>query len=183
MSSAPDEPKPRARRPQHLVVGRVVRPHGVRGDLLVEPLSEVLDSIQPGGHVFLGDRRRGFPVVSLRRHARKYLLRIEGCNGRDEAESFRGEELRVRLEDAAPLPPGKFYRWQVIGLRVVTEDGRRLGTVRQILETGANDVYAVQGESGKEILLPAITSVIRKIDPETGEMRVRLMPGLLDEEA
>jgi 16S rRNA processing protein RimM len=106
------------------------------------------------------------------------LLHVEACSDREAAEAFRGAEVRLRLEEAAPLPEGRFYRWQVIGLQVVTEEGRALGVVREILETGANDVYIVAPESGRELLLPAITSVVRQIDLEGGKMVVRLMPGL-----
>jgi 16S rRNA processing protein RimM len=164
----------------NLLVGRVVRPHGVRGDLMVQPLSEILDSVRPGARVFVGGRAHPIALVSLRRHGRAYLMRLEGCGSRESAESFRGEEVRVRMEETAPLAPGRYYYWQIIGLRVVTEEGQPLGVVRQILETGANDVYIVGPDTGKDILLPAISSVIRKIDLDKGEMVVRLIPGLVE---
>ena len=88
--------------------------------------------------------------------------------------------MRLRLEEAAPLSPGRYYYWQIIGLRVASDEGTVLGVVRQILETGANDVYIVQTESGKDLLLPAITSVIRKVDLEKGEIEVHLIPGLVE---
>jgi 16S rRNA processing protein RimM len=181
MSPAPDRTSERARRPAHnLLVGRVVRPHGVRGDLLVQSLSEILDSVLPGASIFVGGRSKPISLVSLRRHGRAYLMHLEGCASREAAESYRGEEVRVRLEETAPLAPGRYYYWQIIGLRVVTDQGETLGVVRQILETGANDVYIVGSDTGKDILLPAISSVIRKIDLEKGEMVVRLLPGLVE---
>ena len=171
----------RARRPaHHLLVGRVSRPHGLRGDLLLESLSEILDSVHPGASVYLGKRSEPSRVASLRRHGRNYLMSLEGCTDRASAESFRGEEVRLRLEEAAPLSPGRYYYWQIIGLRVASDEGTVLGVVRQILETGANDVYIVQTESGKDLLLPAITSVIRKVDLEKGEIEVHLIPGLVE---
>lgn len=179
MARAPERKGERARRERHdLLVGRVVRPHGVRGDLLIQPLSDILDSIQPGAGVYLGGDKRPARVASLRRHGRAYLLHVDGCGDRDAAEGFRGVEMRLRFEEAAPLPEGRYYQWQVIGLRVVTEEGDPLGVVREILETGANDVYVVERDSGRDLLLPAITSVVRRIDPEAGTVVVRLMPGL-----
>jgi 16S rRNA processing protein RimM len=179
MAPAPESKALRARREGHnLLVGRIVRPHGVRGDLLVQPLSDIIDSIEPGAAVFLGDRKRAFRIASLRRHGRSYLLRIDDCADRDAAEAHRGAEVRLRLEEAPPLPEGRYYQWQVIGLDVVTEEGRPLGKIREILETGANDVYVVAREAEGDLLLPAITSVVRRIDPEAGRMIVRLMPGL-----
>jgi 16S rRNA processing protein RimM len=168
----------RAREPVFLLLGRVLRPHGVRGSLLLEPLSEILETIPEGSPIYLGPERRPARFLGLRRHGRLYRLQIAGCEDRDAAEAFRGMEVRVQVEETPPLPPGRYYHWQVIGLRVATEAGEALGEIRQILETGANDVYVVTTPDGSEILLPAITSVVRGVDLEAGVMTVRMLPGL-----
>ena len=180
MSPAPRRTTERARRPSHLVVGRVVRPHGVRGDLLVQPLSQVLDTVAPESAIYLGKRRRPERLRSIQRHGDHLRIHLDGCDDRARAEAYRGEELQIRLDDAPPLPEGRYYHWEILGLRVVSEQGETVGRIRQILETGANDVYVVDLDGGDEILLPAITSVVHSVDLEQGVMNVRLLPGLVE---
>lgn len=103
------------------------------------------------------------------------LITLDGYEDRDKAEALRGELVLVRLEDAVPLRHGEYYHHQIIGLSVVTDEGEELGSVAEIIKTGANDVYVVRGQGG-EVLLPAIQSVIRKIEPS--RMIVHLLPGL-----
>jgi 16S rRNA processing protein RimM len=165
--------------PKFLAVGRVVRPHGVRGALLVDPISEQLLSLQAGAEVRLGPDHSRMIFLELRRHGGRWLLRLEGVETREAAELMRGQEIALPLEDVPPLPEGTFYHWQIIGLRVLSDDGQMLGTVSDIIETGANDVYVVRDEAGGELLLPAIASVILDVDLEAGVIRVHLMPGLL----
>jgi 16S rRNA processing protein RimM len=125
----------------------------------------------------VGDGHRKAAVESIRRHGEDFVLALEGINDRDSAEQLRGQRLYMRLDDLPPLPAGTYYLHQVEGLTVVTESAERLGTVREILKTGANDVYVVRGEKG-EILLPAIQSVIREVHLDAGTMVVRLLEGL-----
>jgi 16S rRNA processing protein RimM len=105
---------------------------------------------------------------------------LEGCVSREDAEVLRGMDLCLRFEEVASLPEGEYYYWQILGLKVLTEDGEELGEVAQILETGANDVYVVRAADGKEVLLPAIPSVIRHVDLDEGHILVTLLPGLLE---
>jgi 16S rRNA processing protein RimM len=161
---------------EFVVVGRVLRPHGVRGDLLLEPLSDVLERLAEVETVYLGEAEEPHPVRGVRRHRGRWLLRLADCADRNAAEAFRGMLVRMRRERAAP-PPGSYFHHQIIGLAAVTAEGERLGEVVEIIETGANDVYVVRGPQG-EILLPALRSVIREIDLEAGRMTVHLMEGL-----
>jgi 16S rRNA processing protein RimM len=164
--------------PEFLAVGRVVRPHGVRGQLLVEGFSEQISLIIPLATVFLGSDYRPSVVCSFRPHQNRFLLLLEGCEDRETAELWRGEVIHIRYEDVKPLPEHVYYHWQVLGLRVFTTDGECLGTVNQILETGANDVYMIHDEHGAELLLPAIESVIMNVDLENCRMVVNLIHGL-----
>ncbi len=118
----------------------------------------------------------GYPVVTkpLVGGDTHLLALIED---REAAEALRGWLVQVPEHEAWKLPKGQYYWHQIIGLDVVTKDGRRLGSVADILETGANDVYIVKRDGG-ELLLPAIKDVIKKISPETGEMIVELLPGM-----
>jgi 16S rRNA processing protein RimM len=173
--------KSRARRTkQHLVAGRIVRPHGVRGLVVVEPSSDLLQGVQPGMDIRLGVSGRKARLLSLQPHQGRYLLALEGFTTREEAESLRGESLELRLEDVGPLPEGVFFRWQIVGLRAVTDEGAELGEIVEVISTGANDVYEVQRPDGSRVLLPAISSVVRRIDLEGGVAHIHLLPGLID---
>jgi 16S rRNA processing protein RimM len=169
----------RARQPpEFLAVGRVVRPHGVRGQLLVEGFSEQISLIIPSTIIFLGSDYTPSVVCAFRPHKNRFLLLLEGCEDRDTAEHWRGEVVHIRYEDVKPLPEHVYYHWQILGLQVFTTDGECLGSVTQILETGANDVYLIHDEHGAELLLPAIESVIMSVDLDNCRMVVNLLPGL-----
>ena len=107
------------------------------------------------------------------------MLRFSAIPDRDAAEKWRGADVLVFREDAVPLGENENYIGDVIGLAVRPDDGRELGTVRDVMETGANDVYVVE-TGGKELLLPSIPSCILKVDPEEGYVLVHLLPGLED---
>jgi 16S rRNA processing protein RimM len=154
----------------------------VRGALLVDPVSLLMRSLQAGSPVFLGPRRHAARVAECRLHGRRWLLRIDGCDERAQAEQWHGAEVAVRVDDLAPLPEGEYFYWQILGLQVVTLEGNVLGRVEEILETGANDVYIVRAPGQPEILLPAIQSVIREVDLVAGIIRVHLIAGLCAED-
>jgi 16S rRNA processing protein RimM len=166
--------------PEYLVVGRVVRPHGIRGGLIVEPLSSMIRSIEPGTHILLGEPPEQTKILQLRPHRNRFLLTLAGCASREQAERFRGMELRLPFDEVAPLPEGEYYFWQILGLSVIATDGRELGEVVDILETGANDVYIVRDQDGQEKLIPAIAQVIKQVDLVEGIIQIELLPGLLD---
>ena len=169
----------RARQPdEYLVVGRVVRPHGVRGALIVEPVSKLIDSLEPGNNVFLGDDNTQELLLSSRYHRDRLMISLRGVNDRDQAEALRGMDFKIRFKQAAPLDEHEYYYWQMIGLEAVTETGESLGKVVEILETGANDVYVVRDEEGHEILLPAIATVILNVELASGKILVHMIPGL-----
>ena len=163
--------------PEYLAVGRVLRPHGVRGDLLLQVLTDFPERLQAGGTVYVGEA--AVPQVLTRvRFANKHLIvHLAGCDDMDAGQGFRNQLVQVRLEAAAPLREGQYYHHQLVGLAVITEEGESLGQLDEILETGANDVYVVKNDQG-EVLLPAITSVIRRIDLKAGVMTVHLLDGL-----
>ena len=165
---------------QNVVAGRIVRPHGVRGQVIVEPASDLIERVRPGQAVQLGEAGRRSRVVSLQPYQARYLVRLEGYETREAAETLRGEVMECPLEDLGPLPQGVYFRWQIVGLRVVTDEGTELGEIVEVLSTGANDVYEVLQADGKRVLLPAISSVVLEIDLDHGLARVHLLPGLID---
>lgn len=160
-----------------LAVGRVLRPHGLRGELLLETLTDFPERLDDAETVYLGAAAEPHPLEAARRRRGQLLIRLRDCADRDAADAFCGQLVQIRIEDSAPPPPGSYYHHQIIGLSVLTEEGEALGEVTEILETGANDVYVVNGLSG-EILLPALQSVIRRIDLDAKRMTVHLLDGL-----
>jgi len=164
--------------PSFLAVGRVVRPHGVRGGLVAEPVSEAMLGLEAGAEVLLGENHTPMVFQEMRRHGQRWLLWLDGIDSREQAEALRGAEIALPLGVVPPLPEGTYYWWQILGLRVVSDEGQELGQVDEILETGANDVYSVRDMTGAELLIPAIESVILDVDLEVGEIKVHLIPGL-----
>lgn len=159
-----------------------MRPHGVRGELLVEPLSDSIRSLEAESVVFLGRLDTPFVVMSLRPHRGQFLLRLVSVSDRTQAEQIRSREILIPFDQATPLPEGVYYHRQILGLDVVELGGKQLGQVSEILETGGNDVYVVQPEGGRELLLPAISSVILEIDLEAGRIVVAVPEGLEPDE-
>ncbi|RME50363.1 MAG: 16S rRNA processing protein RimM [Caldilineae bacterium] len=166
--------------PDFLVIGQIVKPHGVRGEVLVKVLTDFPERFETMQTVLVGKVGAGrrYTVESRRWHKGMVLLHLKGIADRNAAEILRGLYLQIPIAEAMPLEPGVYYHHQLLGLAVLTDDGTLLGELVDILETGANDVYIVQGPQG-EILLPATEEVIRTIDLNAGQMIVHLLDGLL----
>jgi 16S rRNA processing protein RimM len=174
----PDRTNDAQQPPEFLAVGRISRPHGVQGALLVESDSDLIYAISPGSKVYLGTGHTPLTVRRFNPHRKQYLLHVEEIRSRDEADQFRDQVLWLYFDDVETLPQGVYYHWQLIGMQVVSEDDEDLGVLEQIIVTGANDVYLVRERTGDELLLPAIQSVIKHVDLQERKMTVHLLPGL-----
>jgi 16S rRNA processing protein RimM len=170
--------------PQYLTVGRVLRPHGVRGEVRVEILTGYPERLSQHSHFLLAppiapeDITR-YPVERVRPHGELALVKLGGCDDRNAAELLRGMLVQIPVENAVPLEEGEHYHFQVIGLEVETDTGEYLGEVVDVLETRANDVYIVRGPAG-ELLVPAIDDVVLDLDPEARRMVIHVLPGMMD---
>ncbi len=166
--------------PERLVVGRIVKPHGVRGEMLVEVLSDAPDRYAPGARLEAGDpagARRPLTVRATRNDRGRSLVTFEEVSDRDAADALRGALLSIARDDAAPLEEGVYYEWQLEGLDVFDEDGKRLGTFARVLEGGGGDLWVVDtGE--KEVMVPAVDEFVRRVDLESGRIVVHVIPGL-----
>jgi len=166
--------------PEFLVVGKLRRPHGLRGEVLMTVWTDFPERLQPGVSIHIGVNHDLQTIRSIRWHRQDMLITFEGIQDRDQAGIFRNQLMMVRADDRPSLPDGEFYQHQLLGIRVILDhDASLLGTLTEIIETGANDVYLIRAEDGKELLIPAIDSVILNIDLEGKEISVRLLPGLL----
>ena len=167
--------------PEYLVVGKLRRPHGVNGEIVMEIVTDFPERLRPGTLVFVGETHQPQRISRLRPMDMALLVSFKEFDSPESVGQLRNQTVYVRTEDRPALAEGEYYHHQILGLRVVEEDGNFLGTLSDILVTGANDVYSVQPEGGgKEILLPAIADVVREINLEQGTMTVRLLPGLVD---
>ena len=171
--------------PSHIVVGQIRRPHGIRGEVRVEILTDYPERVDRHEYVYLArpqspDDVERHVLESVRPHKGVLLIKLEGVEDRDAAETLRGMLVEVPLEDAVPLEEGEYYHFQMIGVDVETDTGEWLGRVADVIATGAADVFVVRGPRG-EILLPAIEDVILELDTEGREMTVQLLPGLLED--
>jgi len=164
--------------PEYLAVGFIRRPHGIHGELIMDLHTDFPERFRVGRKLFVGDDRKPMTVGSVRPHAKGLLISLRGIDSAEAAGQFRNTWLFIKAKDAPALPEGKYYKYQLIGLNVVDEEDKPLGTLTEILETGANDVYVVKDKAGKELLLPAIPSVVLDIQPESRFIRVHLLEGL-----
>jgi len=153
-------------------------PHGIRGELKCRLITDFpKQRFKRGNAVQI--RGASHVVRSARVQGEVVLLALEGVTDRTAADAFRGADVEVSPEHTHVLPKGQFYWHQVIGLSVTDQTtGEPLGTVADIIETGANDVYLVRGPLG-EVLIPAIKDVVTEIDPAQGRMLVTPLPGML----
>ena len=164
--------------PRYLVVGRIVAPWGVRGEVKVALETDFPERFKRLKRVYLGERMTSFVLEGSRLHKGHALLKLGGYDDRDAAEKLRGQLVQIPIEEAMPLGEGEYYVYQIVGLEVWTTEGEHLGRVSEVLFTGANDVYVVHGEKG-EILIPAIEDVVLKVDLAGGRLTVELMEGLI----
>ncbi len=160
-----------------VAVGRVIRPHGVKGEVAVVVLSEVPDRFAPGAVVYLDDGR-ALTIAEARPHRGRLLVRFDDVRDRDAAERLVRRDLVVPESASPPLPEGSYWDHQLIGCRVRTETGRVLGEVREVIHTPANDVWSAVDDRGAEILIPAIADVVASVDVEARRIVVREVPGL-----
>jgi 16S rRNA processing protein RimM len=165
-------------RPRWVAVGRITRTHGVKGDVAVLPLSQIESRFEPGSTLFLDERQdRPLTVESCRPHRQRLLVAFREIRDRTAADGLRGHYLFVLTSSTPPLPEGEYWIHDLIGCEVLTDEGRALGRVGEVIHTQANDVWAVRGEDG-EVLIPALKDVVRKMDVAGRRIVIREVPGL-----
>jgi len=177
-------------KPEALAVGRVVRPHGVRGELVVEVLTDSPELRFAPGSV-LGTKRRGqrsgaedaqeLTVVAARQHAGRLLLRAEGVNGREAAEDLRDVVLIVSADAAEPgRDDDEFHDTELTGLRVVHVSGAQVGEVRDVQHGPAGELLEVRTPDDREVLVPFVAAIVPEVDLEAGTVTIDPPEGLLD---
>ena len=161
-----------------VLVATLRRPHGLKGEVAVALQTDFPERLQKGTRLYMGEDHIPVTIASRRPHGDGLLLAFEELAGLAAVNSFRNVLLFVPVEDRPPLPEGEYYQHQLLGMQVVEEGGSILGTLTEILSTGANDVYVVRPAQGGELLLPAIQDVVQQVMLAEKRMVVRLLPGL-----
>lgn len=170
-----------ATEPSFLTIGQVSKPHGVHGEVRVVLHTDVPERFTWLKEVYVGQNpARLVAVEGARLHQGIVLLKLAGYDGREAAETLRGAWLQVPEAEAIPLEEGEYFLYQLEGLHVIADTGESLGILLEVLETGANNVFRVEGPRG-EVLLPDTREVILDIDFDNGRVLVHLLPGLLPE--
>ena len=166
--------------PRFLVIGKVLRAHGVRGEIRVLPHTSNPERFTWLEKVYVGEHDpKPVAIEGVRFHQELVLLKLVGYDFRDQTDALKGELLLVPREDAIPLEEGEYYLFQLLGLDVYTDEGTHLGKLVDVIETGANNVFVVRSEGNKDILLPDTKEVVTDIDFDNGRLTVHLLPGLL----
>lgn len=163
--------------PLYLSVGFLRRPHGLKGEIIMDLHTDFPDRMKKGRKVFVGEDHKLMTLTNVRPHQSGLLVKFKNVETPEAAGLYRNQWVYVERKDV-PLPEGQHYKHELIGLKVVDENDSPLGELVEILETGANDVFVVRDDSGREILLPNIPSVILDLDIDRGLLRVHLLEGL-----
>lgn len=165
-----------------LRVGVIANTHGIRGEVKVYPTTDDVNRFEYLKQVFLdtGKEKIELEVKSVKFFKNMAILKFKGIDNINDIEKYKGKDLLVSREHAVELEEDEYFIADVIDATVVTEDGEEFGVLRDVLQTGANDVYVVETKDGKEVLLPVIKECILDIDTENHKVTFRMMPGLLD---
>ena len=162
-------------------VGAIASVHGIKGEVKVFPTTDEPTKFKKLKSVILKTEKeeREIALQSVRFFKNMVIVKFQGIESPEDAQKYRGATLWIAREQAVPLRENEYYRADLIGLTVVTEDGEELGILTDVLETGANDVYEVTLSDKKTALFPAIRECIKEVDAEKGYIKVHVMEGLL----
>ena len=167
---------------QLLRVGVISSTHGVRGEVKVYPTTDDVNRFKKLKNVVLDTGREymDLEISGVKFFKNQVILKFKGIDNINDIEKYKCKDLLVHREDAVALEENENYVADLIDLKVVTDEGQVLGYLTEVMETGANDVYVVETEDGKELLLPAIRDCILDVDLDEEVMTVHILPGLFD---
>ena len=165
-----------------LRVGVIANTHGIRGEVKVFPTTDEKERFKDLKKVILdmGKEQKVLEIQSVRFFKNLVILKFKGIDNINDIEMYKGKDLLVTREDAVPLEEGEYFIADLLDLDVYSDEDEKIGVLYDVMQTGANDVYVVKTEEGKEILLPAIDECILDIYLEESRMTVHIMEGLLD---
>ena len=165
-----------------LRVGVITSPHGIKGEVKVFPTTDDAKRFKELKKVILDTGKEYIPmeIEHVKFFKNMVILKFKGYDNINEIEKYKSRDLLITRDQAVDLAPDEYFITDLIGLTVVSDQGAELGTLKDVLETGANDVYVVAMKDGKELMLPAIGDCILNVDLEQGRMEVHVLEGLMD---
>lgn len=165
---------------EYFEVGQIVNTFGIKGQLKVKPFTDDMERFEELKTVYICKKNemKKVEIEDVKYNKQCVLLKVKGIEDLTQAEKYKGLFLKIDRKDAKKLPKDTYFIADILGLEVYTEEGELLGKVDDIFPTGANDVYVVKDELGKQILLPSIPEVLKEIDLEKGKVIVHLIEGL-----
>ncbi len=165
---------------EYFEVGQIVNTFGIKGQLKVKPFTDDMERFEELKTVYICKKNemKKVEIEDVKYNKQCVLLKVKGIEDLTEAEKYKGLFLKIDRKDAKKLPKDTYFIADILGLEVYTDEGKLLGKVDDIFPTGANDVYIVKDELGKQILLPSIPEVLKEIDLEKGKVIVHLIEGL-----
>ena len=163
--------------PAYVLIGRLQKSHGVRGEITLRVFSDFPERIRRGKTIYIGADFQTCKITGTRWKNDLLLLKLEGFDSPESVRELVGKEIFSAVKDLPSLSEGRYYHHQLIGMRVF-EGEEDLGVLAAIMETGANEVYIIDQADGQELLIPAIPEVILKVDLEQKRLEVRLLEGL-----
>ncbi|HEY9076912.1 MAG TPA: ribosome maturation factor RimM [Anaerolineaceae bacterium] len=158
--------------PVFLLVGKIRRPHGVQGEVLMELHTDFPERLRRGKLVYCGERHTPLQIESIRPVDQGVLVSFKEYSNPEEAGVLRNQRIYIQAKELPQLPEGEYYHHDLLGMNVVTTEGVLLGILEEIIETGANDVYLVRSGNGTEILIPAVEIYVKEVDLEQKRMVV-----------
>lgn len=164
-----------------LLIGEVIRPHGLDGVLRIRSHAQSESTFLDAGTVFLKSdplEPKEYKILSVKPHKNIFLLKLEGMDSLEQAETYRGANILIRKESLR-RKRGEYFWFELIGLKVYLNSGRYIGAVKDIIQTGSNDIYVVR-EKEAEFLIPAIHECVENIDLKNNEMIIHEMEGLFE---
>lgn len=165
---------------EYFEVGQIVNTFGIKGQLKVKPFTDDMERFEELKIVYICKKNemKKVEIEDVKYNKQCVLLKVKGIEDLTQAEKYKGLFLKIDRKDAKKLPKDTYFIADILGLEVYTDEGELLGKVDDIFPTGANDVYVVKDELGKQILLPSIPEVLKEIDLEKGKVIVHLIEGL-----
>lgn len=165
----------------YLEIGQIVNTFGIKGMVKIKPFTDDIKRFDKLEKVYIKNNKgkKEYEIQEIKYHKNMVLIKFEGIDNPEDAENLRESYVLIDREKEQPLEEGTYYIVDLIGLEVYTDEGNLLGNLEDIFNTGSNDIYVVKDELGKQILLPAISDVIKQIDIDNKKIIVHLIQGLM----
>lgn len=165
------------------IVGEIINTQGIKGEVKVKRITDFEERFHVGSTVYVQmDKNDVKPlrIERFRTHKRHDIIKFEGYDSINDVEHFKGKKLYIKEDQLTELEAGEYYYHEIIGCKMYTLEGAYIGEIESILSPGANDVWVVKDEHGKELLIPYIDPVVKKVDVKNKLVHIEVMEGLLD---